>query len=139
MTFEFNAEDPRIANTRDLIEFAGTEISIERPTAASRIDDGMGGVIYIDAPLEIFPPKRRWVQGVAIAVEGAGYEGAPVTTFDEDGQEQLTAYVIVGMPDDDLRRDDQFMYRGNRVRIVSVLPDKGWQCRAVGHLKDSGG
>lgn len=110
--------DEQKRQTSHVIATVGTEVIITRP--ADYVDDGAGGK-HRPGPPTTLPAKRYWVSGVS-----ADHR----FTSSETGQRVQGDYVIVGMPEDDIRKGDEFIYNGIelRVRYVDRFP---WQVRGI--------
>lgn len=116
MAFDLLKQQIRL--TEMLIKHQGTEVTLQR---RAFVDDGMGGTAAGGLTPED-EPKRRYVGGVTY--HHLGFE--EMTTA---GETRKATTVLVGMPDDDIRKDDEFQHKGSVWRVVSIGIDQTFEIR----------
>lgn len=103
--------------TEDLINFEGQMIALVRKTAART---PAGGVVRTQAATEQ-TSKRRFF---------AGSSATPRQVFRNEGEAVVGSYLLIGLPGDDIRKDDEFEANGQNFRVQNVDSDTRFQTRA---------
>lgn len=125
--------DQNIAITMGLIEHEPTEVVLMRPPTA--VSDGEGGSVRpvgTDTPQ---PAQTLFVSGVT---RDSDYRQSSYIVT-EQGEKFVNAIVVIGLPGANIKQDDWFLLRGERIKIKSVAPDQRWQVKAEGERVTSGG
>jgi hypothetical protein len=110
------------AQTAALIAREPSVVVFRRPRANE--GDGAGGYVEDDATDDL-EPQTLFISGVA---KDAGAMGAFVS--DEDGERLANHLIIIGMPDADIKKGDEFTFRGRDLRVRFVHEDRRWQTKA---------
>jgi hypothetical protein len=120
----------RRQNTADIIADQGELIELWRRPAA--VADDAGGWVYPDGSdlaKEAAPVKRFFSYSLYEPLEG------PNTP---QGYGTHEKFVLIGMPDDVIKKDDVFYINGLLHRVDFVHPDRTYQTKAEGQV-DYGG
>lgn len=93
---------------------------------AAPVPDGAGG--YLDSTDDWVPQpaRRRVVTGATLSVRSGNTREF---VQDATGERYEIKYVIIGNADDDMQRGDRFTYRGEKMVIIDVHPDRTYEVR----------
>jgi hypothetical protein len=109
----------QIVQTKAFINASPTTVVLSRPTTTR---DNAGGSVRAYSPLDS-------AQTFRIEPLGGGAQLAPVRST-IDGVSIKPEYRIIAMPDADMKRHDQFVWRNGKYEIVFVLPFTDYQMTA---------
>lgn len=112
-------ETVQLEVTRDLIEYDHQSIVIRRPAEKKRQQDGS---VSPEGP----PPAPLAAQRLFFS----GVTGDDVRVLDWEGQSVRCAFVLIGMPDADIKKGDSFGLWGRTFVVVDLHPDERWQRKA---------
>ena len=120
---KFSEEDYQCQQTQFLLDSFGEDITLKREPDFE--DDGGGGLVRPDEEDSTKPPQVFWF-----------YEAAPIahvargTNFQEIinmGQRITTAFILLGLPDADIKQDDEFVRGEFEYKVVFVHDDRSFQ------------
>lgn len=117
--------DMRREATADIIEAEGVLIALMRDPAP--VADGAGGfVASSDADAEPQPPAKRYLAPSAVNVRSGNLRQEDP---DELGRRAQVKYVMIGPYDDDVQKNDWFVYNGQKLMVVSIYTDRSYETR----------
>lgn len=120
----------RTQNTADIIADQGEPIELWRLPEA--VSDGAGGWVSDGSgnlARETAPVKRFFTYSLYEPLEG------PNTP---QGYGTHEKFVLIGMPDDVIAKDDVFWVNGLKHRVDFVHPDRTYQTKAEGQVEYGG-
>lgn len=121
-----------LALTRLLIRREPTTIVIERPSPDAL--DGAGGRVRGTTPITL-AAQTAFVSPVT---RDSDYRQSSFAQG-EEGESFTNRIVIVGMPGLDINQYDEFVWKGDRVRVLFRHPDNGFEVKAEGERVTAGG
>lgn len=120
-----------LRETAALIEREPFTAVIQRPTADE--DDGAGGFLKQEG----FDDLEEQTFFISAVTRDSDYRQSSFVR-DSDGEKYINHLIIIGMPDLDIAKNDEFDYLGERVKVEFVHPEKRWQCKAEANRVVSG-
>lgn len=121
---KFDEAHYQAEQTQIILDMHGEKISLKREPQL--VDDGAGGVM----------PDPDHTGGTLAEQTFWFHEAAPTahiargTNFAEIinmGQRTTTGYVLLGMPDVNVRQHDTFKHGVHEYKVTYVHPDRAWQ------------
>lgn len=119
---KYSYNDAQLDQTRALIDLYGQWIKIRRPGELE--EDAEGGVVRND------PTTGRTAQKLYFEYSSPIAHVSRNASFSENvgqGQRVTTNHVLIGLPDADIRQDDEFTVNGYDYIILYIHPDTRYQ------------
>jgi hypothetical protein len=107
--------------TQMLLAREGAEVVLMRPPAS--VSDGEGGTVAPTGPSVPLAAQTMLVSGVT---RDSSYAVA------EQGERLVNRFVVIGLPDLDIKQGDELAWLGETIKIDMVYEDRRWQTKAEG-------
>lgn len=110
--------------TANIISSAPTSITLWRNGEST--DDGAGGSLPV-LPVQT-APRLRYFAGLV----GGARTSTPGQSFhtNDDGDRQVTRYILVGEYDDDIRKGDWFFIGAAKYKVYEIAADRSFEVKA---------